>query len=79
MSKQFDVYSDMRIPFDVATWMRGHKFNPVSVNVTKQLQSLDDLKLRREKIEREIDAQEENLKDLITQARNKMEEADAKH
>lgn len=68
-----DVYSDMRVPFDVATWLRGHRFSPVAVNITRALTEDKDLAERIERLERERTAREQNLRDLIQEARNKME------
>lgn len=74
-SKQFDVYSDPRVPFDVATWARGHRFDVTAVGMTKKLVKLDDLKNKLAKLEDEIEQEEIALQTMVDQAKGKMEVA----
>jgi hypothetical protein len=73
---KMDAFSDMRVPFDVSTWLRKHRYNVTTVAIRKTLAADADLAERIERLEREREAQEGNLRDLIEEARMKMESAD---
>lgn len=68
-----DVYSDLKVPFEVAVWCRGHKLNVTAVNIARALRGIKSV---REQIA-ELEAQEANTEDalkfFIEEAQRKME------
>ena len=76
-----DIYSDMRIPYSVGVWARSHKFNPISVQLTRDLQTIEsrkaELQRRKEAVaqaEESIEMAEEALKTTITRAEKALAE-----
>jgi hypothetical protein len=76
-TQQFDAYGDMQVPFDVATWCRAHKFNTTAVDILRTLKARNALSGQIEQLERQRDEQEERLRILTQEARQKMEVAHA--
>lgn len=69
---KMDIYSDMRIPFDIGTWLRGHKFNVTSVAITKKLQECDSISAQIRALEDAQSQAEGELGFLIEEAKLKM-------
>ena len=72
MAEKLDVYSDLRVPFEVAAWARGHKFNVVAVNISRDIKALNKLRediLALEKQEAEMEAR---LKTYFDEAKTRM-------
>ena len=72
---KYDIYSDPRIPFDVSTWLRGHKFNPVAVNITRSLHECETCKAGIAALEQQLEHEEQKLRALIAQAKQRMEDS----
>lgn len=70
---KYDALSDMRIPFEVAAWARGHRFNPVTVNLVRKLREISDLTSTIEQAEKARDKAEAELRSLCETAKQKME------
>lgn len=60
-----DIYSDMRIPYSVGVWARSHKFNPIAVQLTKDLREIEARKKALEAAEFALDQAERNIKETI--------------
>ena len=72
MTEKLDIYSDMRLPFDVATWCRGHKLNIVAVNISRDLKALDELRAHRDRLEQQEAEMEARLRGFVEEARIRM-------
>lgn len=73
MTVKMDIYSDMRVPFDVAAWARGHRFNVVAVNIARDLKALEELRAHRDRLEQQEAEMETRLKSYIDEARVRMQ------
>lgn len=69
---KFDALSDMRVPFEVAAWARGHKYNPTTVNILRKLSEINSATARMDAAERERDTAEGELRVLCEEAKIKM-------
>lgn len=74
--KPMDVYGDLSIPFDVATYCRGHKFTPEAVALTKAIKARDNARLAVIAAEKELDQAEAEVVHAVTRARERMEVTD---
>jgi hypothetical protein len=68
-----DVYSDLKVPFEVATWARGHRFNVVAVDIARSIKTLKAIAETRERLETQEEEIEAELRNHIALARKKME------
>ena len=68
-----DVYSDLKVPFDVGTWCRGHLFNVTAVNIARDVRALKQLRANIEHLEQQETELELRLSTFIDDARKKME------
>lgn len=73
MTAKLDVYSDLAVPFDIATWCRGHKFSPAAVEIARSLKRRDELRAKLAELESQIEAEEAGLAALVQTAREKMD------
>ena len=71
---KFDAYSDMRVPFDVATWFRQHKFSVPAVNALRCLKEIKAIDEQIAALETKRTQAELGLK-MHTDAGRKMMEA----
>lgn len=69
---KMDAYSDMQVPFEVATWARAHPYNPTAVNIRRKLEARDALTKTIDTAEAKRDEVECELKTLCEEARLKM-------
>jgi hypothetical protein len=76
MSNKFDIYSDMRVPFDVSTWARMHKFSTEAVNLTRALRKHQALEAQMESIQKQIDANTDEIHTAVSSVKTKMEGSD---
>lgn len=72
MTDKLDVYSALEVPFDVATWARGHRYSPTAVDIAKNLRRKAELRKELEATEKAIEETEATLTTLIEAARDKM-------
>lgn len=70
-----DIYSDLRIPLSVGVWARSHKFNPVAVQLTRDLKLIADRRAEVERAEKSLEQAERNLKETIEMAEQALEQA----
>ena len=63
-----DIYSDMRVPFNVAVWARSHKYDKTAVQITRALLRLKEIKAQIEALEQEADHVEAQMQTLCAEA-----------
>lgn len=73
MAEKMDVYSDCRVPFDVAAYCRGHKFSPQAVTLARAVRTRDELYKQFLDLEAQIDNQDGVVTAAIAKVREKME------
>lgn len=71
--KPMDVYATMRVPFDIATYCRGHRFAPCSVNLTRALRAYDAAVAARKAAEADEEAASAAIDNAVAAARGIME------
>ena len=73
-----DIYATHKVPFDLATYCRGHKFSLAAVELSKALKEME----RVGKLVSELEAMNEHAQDRLDNAlkevRKKMNEQDDK-
>jgi hypothetical protein len=74
--KKFDIYSDMRVPFAVGAWARGHKFDLTAVKLTRALMVLESLQSQQDDLQKRVDKAQQQLTEAIADATAKMEKSD---
>lgn len=74
---KFDTYSDMRVPFDVATWFRAHKFSVPAVNALRCLKQIKEIDEQIAALEAKRELAEQGLKIHTDAGRKMMETANA--
>lgn len=68
-----DVYSSrMDIPFDVAAYCRGHKFNPVAVDLARAIRDEESARLALKFAEKRLEETSKRTKEQVDRARNAM-------
>ena len=72
-----DIYTTHKIPFEIGTWARGHKFDITAVRLSRSLMKIERLHKELAALENQIDAADQELADDVKIARNKMEKQDA--
>lgn len=72
MADRMDVYSVLEVPFDVATWARGHRYSPVAVDIAKNIRNKEELQKGLNALYDAIEKNEASLVALIEVARDKM-------
>lgn len=70
---KMDIYGTMRVPFDIATWFRGHKFSSEAVAATRHLRRLDEIETQIAALQNEATAVERRLAVTLCDAKKKME------
>lgn len=73
-----DIYTTYRIPFEVGTWARGHKFDITAVRLSRALIKIDDIEIQIAALQKQSDKVHEGLAKDIMIARTKMETHDAR-
>lgn len=75
--KPMDIYSSSRVPFDVAAYLRGHKFSIVASDLTRALKTEDAAKEAMDRATATYeDAVEKRLK-AVEAAQKEMRKSDA--
>ena len=69
-----DVYSDIRIPFAVAAWCRGHRYSVLAVELARKLVEMRNNAIRLAELERKDLQHYNDLKSIFS----KIENADAR-
>lgn len=59
---KMDIYSDMRIPLDVAIWARSHKFNVGATKLTRAIQRVNQAQLALSQAQQSMEDAEEQLR-----------------
>ena len=72
-----DIYTTYKIPFEVGTWARGHKFDITAVKMTRKLMKLDQIETQMSVLQKEADAINDELAKDIIAAMAKLKVQDA--
>ena len=70
---KMDLYSDMQVPFEVAVWARAHRFNTTAIGITRSLLRRNQLTAEMDRIEKEREEVEAELRAMCVEAQSKME------
>jgi hypothetical protein len=70
-----DIYSDLRIPFSTAVWLRTHKFSPLAVAVSRRLKLIANARVEIASLECQLDIHDKELQKLLDEANTKLEES----
>lgn len=73
-SPKMDVYSDHMVPFDLAAWCRGRKFNPKAVALAKALNEKETARAGVLAAERRLDASEAAVKAAVAELQGHIEQ-----